>query len=203
MINFVKLYLPLVPFSVFSIWQQTNVKNMDQLNDPKLVSLVLIVNLAYLIIYLWVWIAGVLAIKFIINNLKFTIKDLYKEAWGLVWKFSLLSLLLLFITIGGLLLLIIPAIIFGVWFSFSKFIFLDKKSSIRVSLRKSKNLVEGKFWAILGRYVVFGLFTGLFGIVLAILPFGIGGIITTVFGVLFVLPYYLLYLELAGSYKNK
>lgn len=196
MINFVKIYLPLVPFAIFSVWQQTNVKNMDQLNDPKLVSLVLIVNLAYLIIYVWIWIAGVMGIRKVIRNEELEIRDIYKKAWEMVWKFSLLSLLIVLINFGGLILLVIPAIIFGIWYSFSKFIFLDRGLGIKESLKASKNLVTGRFWAILGRYIVFGLFTGLFGIVLAMLPFSLGGIITTIFGALFVLPYYLLYLEL-------
>lgn len=202
MINFVKIYLPLLPFSLFAIWQSMYVKNVDQLKDPKMVGTVALINLAYLIVYLWIWIAGVMAIKLIINNEKFIIKNIYKKAWATVWKFSILSLVLMLIYFGGLILLLIPALIFGIWYSFSKFIFIDKNVGIKESLSKSKQLINGRFWAILGRYIVFGLAVGLFNILVSALPFGLGGIVTTLFGALFVLPYYLLYLELLKAYKN-
>ena len=202
MINFVKIYLPLLPFSLFAIWQSMYVKNVDQLKDPKMVGTVALINLAYLIVYLWIWIAGVMAIKLIINNEKFIIKNIYKKAWATVWKFSFLSLVLMLIYFGGLILLLIPALIFGIWYSFSKFIFIDKNVGIKESLSKSKQLINGRFWAILGRYIVFGLAVGLFNILVSALPFGLGGIVTTLFGALFVLPYYLLYLELLKAYKN-
>jgi len=196
MINFVKLYLPLVPFTFFSIYQNLYIKDVDSLRSFTTQPYVIAINIIYLVIYIWIWIAGVLAIGKVTRNEELEISNTYKKAWGMVWKFSLLSLLLVLIMLFGGVLLIFPAIILGIWYSFSKFIYIEDDIGILRSLGRSKNLVTGKFWAILGRYIVFGLFTGLFGIVLAMLPFGIGGIITTVFGALFVLPYYLLYLEL-------
>lgn len=199
MINFVKLYLPLVPFSLFSIWQNINIKNMEQFKDLRLVSLVLLINIAYLIIYLWIYVAGVIAIGKVVRSQSIELRKIYKMAWGMFWKFSLLSLALLLIYMSGLILLLIPVLIFGIWYSFSKFLFIHKGLSIRESIIQSKNLARNKFWAIFGRYLVFGLATSFLGITLSLIPFGIGGIVTTVFGALFVLPYYLLYLEVSES----
>lgn len=200
--NFIKIYLPLLPFALFSIWQTSFVKTEVQLKDPKVVTMVALVNLVYLIVYLWVWVAGVIGISRIVNNESIDVKDVYKKSWKMFWKFSLLSFTLFLIEFGGILLLIVPALIFGIWYSLSKFLFIDKEYGIKESLIKSKELTRGNFWKLMGRYFVFALFSALFGMLVSILPYGLGGIITTIFGALFVLPYYLLYLELVESYKN-
>lgn len=196
MVNFVKIYLPLLPFSLISIWRFNSVMGEDQINNPKFVGLVLFINLAYIVIYLWIYISGVLGIKKIINNEKLEIRQIYKKAWKMVWKFSLLSALLTLIMLFGGVLLVFPAIILGIWYGFSKFIYIDEELGILRSLVRSKNLTQGNFWPILGRFVIFMFFTGLIGVLSSILPFGIGGVVTTLLGALFVLPYYLLYLEL-------
>jgi hypothetical protein len=62
---------------------------------------------------------------------------------------------------------------------------------------KSRELVKGRFWAILWRIFVFELFSGLVGFTLSAIPFGIGSDLITLAGVLFMLPIFLLYKELS------
>ncbi len=58
------------------------------------------------------------------------------------------------IIVGGFILLIVPGIIFAVWFAFVMYaVALDGKDSVS-SLTFSKNLVKGKWWATLWRLIV-------------------------------------------------
>jgi hypothetical protein len=99
----------------------------------------------------------------------------------------------------GFALLVIPGIIFLVWFTFSRFIMIEKGLNIKESLLKSKAMVKGRFWKILWRVLVFGLFCLLVEIVLSVIPYGIGSIVWTLFGALTILPTYLLYRELSAD----
>jgi hypothetical protein len=61
----------------------------------------------------------------------------------------LTSLLVAVVIFGGLILAIIPAIIFSVWFLFAMYaVILDRKKGV-AAMRMSKNLVKGYFWEVL------------------------------------------------------
>ncbi len=65
-----------------------------------------------------------------------------------------LSLLVGIIVLGGLILLIIPCFIFGIWFVFTlQARVLDEKKGVS-ALTYSKSLVEGNWWGVFGRIVV-------------------------------------------------
>ncbi len=93
----------------------------------------------------------------------------------------------------------IPGIIFVVWFAFSQFILLEE-DNIRTTqvLKKSKKLVDGRFWQIFVRLFVFGIFFSLVTILTVVIPYRIGSIINLFLGPLFILPSYLLYKELSA-----
>lgn len=85
-----------------------------------------------------------------------TIKD-YKPAlrkgWKLFVPYLLTSILVGLITALGLILLIIPGIIFAVWLAFSVFILMDKEGGVIDSINKSKALVKGYWWPVFGRLI--------------------------------------------------
>ena len=175
---FVLIYLPLVLFFIPSLfkfedsWQAWILGGM---------------SFAQIFISAIVTSATIFAIGHIVSGKKISVKEAFGSAWKIYWKFLILSVLLSLIIGFGLILLIIPGIIFGVWFAFSTFIFVEEKTGIKEAFVKSKQLVKGKFWKVFGRLVVFGLF----GFLAGIIPLA-----STIFGALFVLPAYLLYREL-------
>jgi hypothetical protein len=64
--------------------------------------------------------------------------------------------------IGGLLLLIVPAFIFAVWFSFTQFIVILEGKRGAQALQASREFVTGKFWKTF--FMIFGgIFLLLFG----------------------------------------
>jgi hypothetical protein len=187
----VLIYLPLIPFQLLFYFQE-NIKFF-----PTTVVIILI-NLVYLIVYLLTLLAGISAVKKVAAKESFDLKKIYTFAWKNLWKFSLLVVLVFLASFGGFILLIIPGIIFGIWFSFSNFVFVDKGLGVKASMGKSRELVKGRFWAVLGRLFVFGLFSGLAGSVVSVIPFGIGQTLVTLVGALFMLPSFLLYKELSS-----
>ncbi|MFZ5933219.1 MAG: hypothetical protein ACOYT7_04055 [Patescibacteria group bacterium] len=118
------------------------------------------------------------------------------SGWKKAWKFFLVSFVLLLLINLGFVLVIIPGIILGVWFSFSQFIAISEGLGAKESLAKSRALVKGYFFPILGRLLVFMLVFMLIEIILSLIPF-FGSLATVLLGPFFILPSYLLYKELS------
>lgn len=136
-----------------------------------------------------------------IFNLSISLKEVFVLGYKKMWRFFLISIVLGFIILGGIVLLIIPAVIFGVWYSFSLFLVMDKDLSIKESLSQSKAMVKGKFWKILGRILIFALFGFLIGFVLGFVPY-VGSIVVSFLAPLFILPSFLLYRDLSAGLND-
>src|SRR3990172_12728075 len=200
LIYFISIYLILVPFQIFQYFQgafaDISVKNIEY--DPY-VWVTLIVTILYFLIYFLSSAATILAVKKVIASEPLNFKETITFAWKNLWQYLTLSILVFLAVFGGLILLIIPGLVFSVWFFSAKFVFFDKGLGIKASMAESHRLVKGRFWAVWWRLFVFGLFTALAGFTISVIPYGIGGVITTLFGALFVLPAYLLYKELLSN----
>ncbi|MFH1971680.1 MAG: hypothetical protein ABIJ05_04845 [Patescibacteria group bacterium] len=84
-------------------------------------------------------------------------------------SFLVLSSLLIFslITFAGIILLFIPAIIWGVKYFFTPMISALEGKKTKEALKESKMLVKGYFWQILFRLIVFYLVSSFPGIILS------------------------------------
>jgi hypothetical protein len=79
-------------------------------------------------------------------------ENLTQNAWALVIPFLLTSILVGLIVTGGIIALVVPGIIFSIWFVFATSItVLEEKKPIE-SIKISKELVKGRFWPIAWRY---------------------------------------------------
>lgn len=71
-----------------------------------------------------------------------------------------------FIILGGYILLIVPGIMFSVWFSMAFYaLILEDKKGMEAMIR-SRELLRGKFWAVVWRFIFLGL-----AILVILLPF--------------------------------
>ncbi len=79
--------------------------------------------------------------------------------WGMPRIFSVwwLSLLEIFVIIAGFVLLVIPGIIFSVWFGFSHYVLVDRGIKGTKAMQESKGLVKGHFWDTILLFLVFSL----------------------------------------------
>jgi len=150
-----------------------------------------------MVLSIWMQAVTYESVRKVFSGESLEIKITLKTGWAKTWKFFLVSLALMLIVALGFILLIIPGIIFLVWFSFSQLIVITEGLGVRASLARSKELVKGRFWPVLGRFIVFALAIGLFQIFLSRIPF-VGGFVSIFFTPLFILPSYLLYKELSG-----
>lgn len=205
--NFLKIYIILVPFAIFSLVQSRLVNiNAENLNLSKvsfplaqygwLLGIIVIINLINVMVSFWVSVAGIKLVSEVLGGNTVSIRETFRFAWKKLWVFFLLSVLVGLITGLGFLLLIIPGILFLVWFRFSAFELITKKVGVMGAISGSRKLVSGRFWQVFGRIIVFGLFGTLVQFVFWSVPLGIGDILLPLFGALLILPYFLLYKEL-------
>lgn len=163
-------------------------------NTPMLVGFT-VLTLSSMIIGFWVKTTTYLAV---LNKPTNNVNNVFKKGLISIWKFFLISFVIGIIVFLGAVLLIIPAIIFGVWFSFSIFLILDKNLKIKDSLLKSKALVKGKFFKILGRFLVFIFVILIIETILSLIPY-MGSMLISFLAPLFLLPFYLLYKDLLAD----
>jgi len=80
-----------------------------------------------------------------------TIKEALKEARPFVWKYLWTEVLGGIIILGGLILLVVPGIIWAVSFSMTCWIVLLEGKTNWTALKASKELVKGYWWPVFGR----------------------------------------------------
>lgn len=114
------------------------------------ILLVLIGTFFAIIFCLWARVALFYAVKEQGMNFKASLAT----AWPKLGSFFWISLLVGLAVLGGLILVIIPGIIFAVWFCFSMFVFVSEGIKGTSALKRSKQLVQGYWWPIFGRIVV-------------------------------------------------
>lgn len=83
-----------------------------------------------------------------------SVSDSFKSTRPLVFRSWWLMLLTTLITIGGLAALIIPGLVFYVWFSFALIILVDQHQGSFSALSICRNLLRGRFWPVFGRLLI-------------------------------------------------
>lgn len=97
-------------------------------------------------------------ISTLVNNDKpAPVKEEFEQGVHLLWPALLSSLLVGLAVFGGFLLLIIPAFIFAIWFSFVAYIVALEGKKGTAALHASKELVSGRWWAVCIRLIIPGI----------------------------------------------
>lgn len=104
-------------------------------------------------------IAGVVAVfseLFIFPVAVFSLagRSAYKDAISSFVTYFIVFVLGMLVTIGGFMLLVIPGIIFSIWFWFLTYVNLLERKNGLSALHRSRELVRGNFWKIILRLVV-------------------------------------------------
>ena len=93
----------------------------------------------------------------------------YQAALPYIFRYVGLAILLTIILLGGYILLIIPGIIFSVWFAFAYLVLITEDTGVTEALKKSRNYVRGRWWGVFGRLVALILISLVFVLGLAVL----------------------------------
>jgi hypothetical protein len=192
----VQIYLPVGFFSLLSVLQDylpSSVRNSIWLNVTTG-----ILQIISILVGIFVTASGILALAKVVGGGELSVMKTFKAAWKKYWVFLPISIAIFLIYLFGFVLLIVPGVLFVVWFAFTKFIAIEKGTGIKESFVKSKELVKGIYWKVLGRLIIFGLFVIVIEAILTVIPYGVGAIIGSLIGGLFMLPSYLLYKEISA-----
>ena len=143
-------------------------------------NLIVLAILAVCVIFtLWAAMALAKNLGNIVNKKTFALyKNTFSLTSHLIWPAIYTFLLLFLIIIGGTLLLIIPGIIFMVWFSFTYLIVIFEEKRGVAALMESKKMVTGRWWAILWRFLGPGIF---FAVIYLIISYFLTFIIGLIF----------------------
>jgi len=81
----------------------------------------------------------------------------YRSAWHRLGDYLWLAILTGLMVAGGIMLFVVPGIIFSLWFFLGAWVLIFEDLKGRDALLKSKFYVQGYWWAIFGRQLVFSL----------------------------------------------
>lgn len=93
-------------------------------------------------------------------------KESFTTTSGLIWPVIYTSILVMLIVLGGTIMLIIPGIIFSIWYTFTYYAIIFEEKKGVAALKASKELVTGRWWAIFWRLFAPGLFYALILIII-------------------------------------
>lgn len=114
------------------------------------------------IVYLITLIAQFIILKN--NDKKLDFGFIINQSIFYLWRYLIFMFLHFLILVSGLILFIIPGIIFSIWFSFGYLVIIFDDYKPIEAFKKSKELVDGYWWAIFGRFIfwlAFSLFISL------------------------------------------
>ncbi len=124
-------------------------------SDYMAIYIILIMIQAVIII--WASNAIMLTINGIAGNEKLDSTEINQKSWQLIIPLLIVAVIETLIVLGGFILLVIPGIIFAVWFTFAQTaVVLDGKQGV-AALSYSRSLVIGRFWSIM-RLIILGPF---------------------------------------------
>jgi hypothetical protein len=142
---------------------------------------------AAIIISLWSGLAMMFVLKEGSSNIG--AKDALRLAWPKIASYFWVSILVGLVNLAGFILLIIPGVIFSIWFGFSLWAFASEGLKGKKALARSKQLVSGNWWGVFGRFLLFGILAA----IVSSIP-SVGQIINFIFVTPFSIIYgYLMY----------
>ncbi len=105
---------------------------------------------------LWAW--GQTALLYAIKDSQegIGVIEAYRRGWHKIFSYWWVTLLVLYITMGGFFLLVVPGIIFAIWFSLAIFILVAEDLKGMNALLKSREYVKGKWGSIFWRFFFIG-----------------------------------------------
>lgn len=141
---------------------------MASVSDNNLFAYVIIGLLVLIYIYVYAWSYAAVVHYIMDENQTPTFSLAYKEAshdiWPLIWTGFLVTLAVT----GGIILLIVPGIIFAFWFSQYSYVVITEKIKSKAALSQSKIYVKGNVAQIFYKGLYFGLISWLIAFALSL-----------------------------------
>lgn len=129
---------------------------------------VILLIIAFLFIFYFMTRAQIATFLYIKKDYQGKPKELFKDSKDLFWPYLGVSILTAVLILLWSLLLIIPGIIFAVFYSLSIYVFFSENKKGMEAIKRSKQLVSGYFWPVLGRIAFFFLVALIFSLIISI-----------------------------------
>ncbi len=155
--------LAYLPFYLISAWLSVNTNMI-------LGIILVILFVVALVALIYFGVRSQIGMYLVLKTPTVEFKELFKNTKGLFWKFFGLSLLTGILVMLWTLLLIIPGIIFGIFYSFALYLLIFEDIKGMEALKKSKAMVSGYWWGVFGRTMFLLLVAMLASFILS-LPF--------------------------------
>lgn len=105
---------------------------------------------------------------------KFKLNKTINSGKKYFWKFVWFSIVIFFFLILLFLALIIPGIIFAVYWTLAIYIYFDSKKTVVQSLSASFHMIKGNWWRIFGYTILLFLILGVVGMIINLIGLPIG-----------------------------
>jgi len=128
----------------------------EYLNFLALPPLMFLIMALMIFINLWMSILIIEMINKLFLKQEVQLNSLFESSFKKIPSYLLVAILVALIVFGGIILFIIPGIIFSIWYSFAPYVNLleDKNNKGRAALKSSKELVQGRWWGTFIRLVL-------------------------------------------------
>ena len=167
----------LISFSNLLFWVFSNETVRELSLNPQLINAGSKFPLQYLITTWVLGIIGVLLYFFInagltgisIKKSKFHFNEIVKVGSSSYFKYIALVVVEFIFLVGLFLLLIIPGIIFLIYWTFGIYVLYDEKKGILESLKRSREIVRGNWWKVFGYFILLFLIGTIISIIISII----------------------------------
>ena len=122
-----------------------------------IIALMVLVSAAALVAAIWYSTRSKIGTYLMIKNNFGSVKESWLESKKIFWPFFGLSLLVTLFVLLWMILLIVPGIIFAVFYSFAIIIFIFEGQKGMSAIKASKSLVKGYWCPVFGRLAFVGL----------------------------------------------
>jgi hypothetical protein len=164
-------------FLVDVIWVGFDEKVRDFVLNPEIGKSMFEASVSYLSISFLLSIIGILLSLFISGGIlavslkgkRFRFEDIVSEGKSFYFRYFWFNIVLGIFLVGLFLLLIIPGIIFSIYWIFGVYVLYDEREGILKSLKKSRNIVRGRWWGVLGNGILITLIGVVFSLVISLI----------------------------------
>lgn len=118
---------------------------------------------------------------------KVTLRSVLTQGRKYIWRLVGLGILTVLAVLGGIILFVIPGLVFIGWFALASYVLVSEDLGVVASMKRSRALVRGRVWEVWGLMVLANAAN--------IIPF-VGGLISFVLGILLMPSMAIKYLQL-------
>lgn len=157
--TFIGIFLvPMIMAMVFVGIPIAGALGVQFFDSPIIIFLTIPLFFAMIIFQFWSQAAMLFAVKDSEEGIG--VKESYRRGWHKIGSIFWVGLLSGIIIMGGYLLLLIPGIIFGIWFSLAAMIIVVEDFGGMNAILKSKSYVTDYWWEVFWRFLFLGLIFG-------------------------------------------